>query len=110
MQILHGRLVTLTRGTAIVAKPHTQVVARTAGRRIVIPPLVAAAGEHALRRFLEFFAATISSKNTRTAYYRAVCHFFAWLGQHGIDELVGIEPLHARPISNNSSTPWPSRP
>jgi hypothetical protein len=36
----------------------------------------------------------ISNKNTRAAYYRAVCHFFAWLEQHGIDELVGIEPLH----------------
>jgi hypothetical protein len=22
-----------------------------------------------------------------------VCHFFAWLEQHGIDELVAIEPL-----------------
>jgi site-specific recombinase XerC len=79
---------------AIVAKPPSQVVARTAGRRVVIPALVAAAGEHAARRFLEFFAATISNKNTRAAYYRAVCHFFAWLEQHGIDELVGIEPLH----------------
>jgi site-specific recombinase XerC len=79
---------------AIVAKPLSQVVARASGRRVVIPALVAAAGEHASRRFLEFFAATISNKNTRAAYYRAVCHFFAWLEQHGIDELVGIEPLH----------------
>jgi site-specific recombinase XerC len=79
---------------AIVAKPLSQVVARASGRRVVIPAIVAAAGEHASRRFLEFFAATISNKNTRAAYYRAVCHFFAWLEQHGIDELVGIEPLH----------------
>jgi integrase/recombinase XerD len=79
---------------AIVAKPLSQVVARASGRRVVIPAIVAAAGEHAARRFLEFFAATISNKNTRAAYYRAVCHFFAWLEQHGIDELVGIEPLH----------------
>jgi integrase/recombinase XerD len=41
-----------------------------------------------------FFAATISNKNTRAAYYRAASQFFAWLEQHGIDELVGIEPLH----------------
>jgi hypothetical protein len=72
--------------------------------------LVAAAGDQASRRFLEFFAARIGNKNTRAAYYRATRQFFAWLEQHGIDELVGIEPLHARPISNNSSTPWPSRP
>jgi site-specific recombinase XerC len=76
----------------VVKPPH--VVARTAGRRVVVPALAAAAGDQAARRFLEFFAATISNKNTRAAYYRAVCHFFAWLEQHGIDELVGIEPLH----------------
>jgi hypothetical protein len=40
------------------------------------------------------FAATISNENTRAAYYRASWHFFAWLEQHGIDELVAIEPLH----------------
>jgi integrase/recombinase XerD len=28
------------------------------------------------------------------AYYRAACHFFAWLEQHGIDELADIEPIH----------------
>jgi hypothetical protein len=79
---------------AIVAKPHTQIVTRPTGRRVVVPALVAAAGEPASRRFLEFFAATISNKNTRAAYYRATGQFFAWLEQHGIDELVGIEPLH----------------
>jgi hypothetical protein len=31
-----------------------------------------------MRGFLEFFATRIRSKNTRMAYYRAVCHFFAW--------------------------------
>jgi site-specific recombinase XerC len=39
-------------------------------------------------------SATISNKNTRAAYYRAVCHFFACLEQHGIAELADIEPLH----------------
>jgi integrase/recombinase XerD len=80
--------------SAIVARPQSHVVARASGRRVVIPAIVAAAGDQASRRFLEFFAATISNKNTRAAYYRGVCHFFAWLEQHGIDELVGIEPLH----------------
>lgn len=28
------------------------------------------------------------------AYYRAVCSFFGWLEQHGISELVDIEPFH----------------
>ncbi|MBV9826088.1 MAG: tyrosine-type recombinase/integrase [Alphaproteobacteria bacterium] len=61
---------------------------------IILPPAIAAAGEHAMRRFLEFFAATIRNKNTRMAYYRAACSFFAWLEQHGVTELVDIEPLH----------------
>jgi site-specific recombinase XerD len=61
---------------------------------IVIPAAIADAGEHAVRRFLEFFAATIRNRNTRAAYYRACCSFFAWLEQHGIDELPDIEPIH----------------
>jgi integrase/recombinase XerD len=61
---------------------------------VVVPTAIAAAGEPAIRRFLEFFAATIRNKNTRMAYYRAACSFFAWLEQHGIAELVDIEPLH----------------
>src|SRR5947208_3706208 len=28
------------------------------------------------------------------AYYRAVCHFFAWVEQHRIGELADIEPVH----------------
>jgi site-specific recombinase XerD len=46
------------------------------------------------RRFLEFFAAQIRNKNTRMAYYRAACHFFAWVEQHQIGELADIEPIH----------------
>src|SRR6202049_2573243 len=44
---------------------------------ILVPRVIAAAGDKAVRRFLEFFAATIRNKNTRLAYYRAACHFFA---------------------------------
>jgi hypothetical protein len=58
---------------------------------IVIPAAIAGAGEHAVRRFLEFFAATIRNRNTREAYYRAACSFFAWLEQHKIGELADIE-------------------
>jgi site-specific recombinase XerD len=28
------------------------------------------------------------------AYYRAACHFFAWVEQHEIGELADIEPIH----------------
>jgi integrase/recombinase XerD len=59
-----------------------------------VPAAIAGAGDAAVRRFLEFFAATIRNKNTRMAYYRAVTDFFAWLDAVGIVALVDIEPLH----------------
>jgi hypothetical protein len=34
-----------------------------------IPAAIAGAGERAVRRFLEFFAAAIRNRNTREAYY-----------------------------------------
>jgi hypothetical protein len=42
---------------------------------LVVPAVIADGGDHAARRFLEFFAATIRNKNTRLAYYRAVCFY-----------------------------------
>ena len=66
----------------------------TARSIIAVQAVIAGAGDHAARRFLGFFAAQIRNKNTRMAYYRAVCHFFGWVGQHRIGELADIEPLH----------------
>jgi len=65
-----------------------------APRGIAVPAVIAGAGDHAARRFLEFFAATIRNKNTRMAYYRAVTEFFAWVDRYKIGQLVDIEPLH----------------
>jgi site-specific recombinase XerD len=61
---------------------------------ILVPRVVAAAGDQAARRFLEFFAATIRNKNTRMAYYRAAARFFAWCDHHKVGEIADIEPLH----------------
>jgi site-specific recombinase XerD len=77
----------------LVPKPDRRTVGSAAGITAV-PAVIAGAGDHAARRFLEFFAATIRNKNTRMAYYRAVCHFFAWVEQHRIGELADIEPVH----------------
>jgi len=77
-----------------VIKAEPSVKATTARSVSVVPSVIAGAGDHAARRFLEFFAAQIRNKNTRMAYYRAVCHFFAWVEQHRIGELADIEPLH----------------
>src|SRR5271169_4488707 len=77
----------------LVPKSATRTVAAAPGP-VVVPAVIADAGDHATRRFLEFFAATIRNKNTRMAYYRAACHFFAWVEQHRIGELADIEPIH----------------
>jgi integrase/recombinase XerD len=72
----------------------TPSTARHGRRGLAVPAAIAGAGDTAIRRFLEFFAATIRNKNTRMAYYRAVTDFFAWLAAAGIVALVDIEPLH----------------
>src|SRR3954464_10247878 len=79
--------------TQLVPKPAARTAA-TITSTVIIPAAIAAAGDQAARRFLEFFAATIRNRNTRMAYYRACCSFFTWLEQRGIAELVDIEPLH----------------
>ena len=65
-----------------------------AGASVVVPGIIADAGERATRRFLEFFAANIPNRNTRMAYMTAVGRFFAWCEQNQIGQLVDIEPLH----------------
>src|SRR5487761_2343821 len=75
-----------------VAADSTAVTA--AGRSPVVPRLVAAAGDKAARRFLEFFAATIHNDNTRAAYFHACRRFFNWCDDRRIGELADIEPMH----------------
>jgi hypothetical protein len=70
---------------------------------MLAPRLIAAAGEKAARRFLEFFAATIRNKNTRMAYYRAVVRFFAWCDRHTVSWLACIAALGA-PIDQDDCT------
>jgi hypothetical protein len=43
--------------------------------RTTLPAIIAAAGERASLRFLEFFAANIRNPHTRRAYSRAVAEF-----------------------------------
>jgi hypothetical protein len=70
------------------------VTTSTLHSSLAVPATIAVAGDRACRRFLDFFAASIENDNTRMAYYRAVCNFFARLEQHGIGELPDIEPFH----------------
>ncbi len=82
------------RNLPAVVEAATPVKASSLRSSLAVPAAIAGAGDHAARRFIEFFAATIRNKNTRLAYYHAACNFFAWLEQHGIVELVDIEPIH----------------
>src|SRR4051795_12705614 len=59
-----------------------------------LPALVAASGERAGMRFLEFFAAAIRNPHTRRAYGRSVTEFLAWCERAGVPSLTAVQPLH----------------
>jgi site-specific recombinase XerC len=77
----------------LVPKSASRTLVASTGS-VLVPAVIADAGDHAARRFLEFFAASIRNKNTHMAYYRAVCHFFDWIERHEIGGLTDIEPIH----------------
>ena len=79
--------------TALTVPKPAGVVA-VASAAVAVPGIVADAGERAARRFLEYFAANIRNRNTRTAYMHAVSRFFAWCEKNQIGQLADIEPLH----------------
>jgi len=58
------------------------------------PVLVAAAGESAKLRFLEFFTANIRNRNTRRAYAQAVREFLAWREDHRVRSIAAVQPIH----------------
>jgi site-specific recombinase XerD len=66
----------------------------TADRAHIVPALIAAAGERASRRFLEFFAANIRNPHTRRAYGRAVAEFLAWCDDNRVPSVAAVQPLH----------------
>ena len=59
---------------------------------LVLPALVAAAGEKAQNRFLEFFLVNIRNKNTRQAYGLAVGAFFNWCTERRVS-LDAVSPM-----------------
>ena len=62
--------------------------------RASVPALVAAAGERARIRFLEFFAANIRNPHTRRAYARAAEEFLAWCAAADVPSIATIQPVH----------------
>src|SRR5690349_19497724 len=73
-----------------------------------LPGTIAAAGDHAGRRFVEFFTANIRNRNTRMAYARAASQFFAWCERRGL-ALSQLEPfilsLYIEEIQRTHSAP-----
>jgi site-specific recombinase XerD len=59
-----------------------------------LPALIAAAGDQAGIRFLEFFASTLRNPHTRRAYARAVADFLAWCDTYGVGSIRTVQPLH----------------
>ena len=59
-----------------------------------LPALVAAAGDRARIRFLEFFAANIRNPHTRRAYYRAAEEFLTWCASAGVPSIAAVQPVH----------------
>src|SRR5271169_4213513 len=57
----------------------------------VVPALIAAAGDAAGWRYVEFFTANIRNPHTRRAYARACARFFAWCEARGLT-LTTIRP------------------
>lgn len=72
----------------IILRPHGQLGNLLSG----LPPVIAAAGEHASRKFIEFFTANIRNRNTRESYARAARRFFDWCSAHHI-ALQQLEPM-----------------
>ena len=92
----------VTAGSGALTRP------ADAGR--LVPTVVAAAGDKAARRYLEFFAVTIENPNTRQDYFRACRRFFDWCERKRLDELVAIEPMHVAshgtpPPASTTTTP-----
>jgi site-specific recombinase XerD len=83
-----------TRQLTVVPAAEPARFSATIAAKIVVPAIVADAGDQAARRYLEFFAATIRNRNTRAAYLHAVSRFFAWCDHHKLGQLADIEPLH----------------
>jgi site-specific recombinase XerD len=59
-----------------------------------VPVLIAAAGERARLRFIDFFTAHIRNPNTRAAYGVAVREFFGWLERGGLTQIGAIRTHH----------------
>lgn len=82
--------------------------APTRGTGLLVPVAVADLGDRASERFFTFFTDQIPNKNTRAAYYRNCCRFFAWADKRGLS-LPTIKSYHVSAylaeLANDHATP-----
>jgi len=81
-----GEALSTTASHALTVRVHAP-----GGVSMALPPLIAAAGEHAARLTLEFFSARIPNAHTCKAYGNAVFRFCAW-AQAGSVSLRELSP------------------
>ena len=74
------------------------------------PPSVFLPNEKAAGRFFEFFTANIHNRNTRRAYYKAVCRFSDWCETRGLLELGCVKPPHVAAYIEGLALPRPEGP
>jgi site-specific recombinase XerD len=72
----------------------TTLLLPAAASSMLVPKLIADAGENAGLRFLDFFTANIRNPNTRAAYAVAVRAFFAWLDAKHVAPLATVRTHH----------------
>ena len=77
---------------AVLEPTQPGALARAADAAPVLPALIAAAGDQAAWRYIDFFTANIRNPNTRRAYARACSQFFAWCETRG-RMLATIRPI-----------------
>jgi site-specific recombinase XerD len=65
-----------------------------ADTELVLPALIAGAGDRAAERYVEFFTAQIRNPHTRRAYGRAAAEFLAWCEQKHVPSVAAIKPTH----------------
>src|SRR5271170_7640587 len=81
-------------GHALAIIVPTTLLRSAAASAMLVPKLIADAGENASLRFLDFFSANIRNPNTRAAYAVAVRAFFAWLDSKHVWPLAAVRTHH----------------
>ncbi len=78
----------MTEQLAVVVVPRRLATLSNKSPALFLPDAKAA------ERFFDFFTSNIRNKNTRRAYYKAVCRFADWCEGRGVADLARVKPFH----------------